>query len=115
MGFRFFRRVGGKKGWGLNISGSGVSSSYRSKYGSFGSKGFSIKTGIAGLSFRGGWGSRKSKGSGALVYLLIAGFLFLIYLNFLIVYNAIRLIFWILKGFVKWISNLLIERKNKSI
>ncbi len=89
MGFRFFRRVGGNKGWGLNMSGSGVSSSYRSKYGSFGSKGFSIRTGIAGLSFRSSWGSKKSKGSGALIYFVVIVLIFLGYLSILIVYNAV--------------------------
>jgi hypothetical protein len=98
MGFRYFRRIGGNKGLGLNVSGKGLTSSYRNKYGSIGSRGFSIKTGIAGLSFRSGWGGKKSKGSGALIYLLIIGFLFLMYVNFLIVYNAVRLLFWLLKG-----------------
>lgn len=54
MGFRYQKRVKLGKGVGLNVSKSGVSPSLRTKYGSIGSKGFSIRTGIPGLSYRGG-------------------------------------------------------------
>lgn len=94
MGFHYHKRVGGRKGWGLNISSSGVSSSYRSKYGSFGSKGFSIKTGIPGLSFRSGWGGGKAKGNAALILFAIMAAIFLFSLSILIAYNVIRFIWW---------------------
>ena len=54
MGFRYQKRINLGKGAGLNLSKSGVSASYRTKYGSIGPKGFSIRTGIPGLTYRGG-------------------------------------------------------------
>ena len=63
MGFRFQRRVNLGGGWGLNASGSGGSMSYRTSSGSIGTKGFSLRSGIPGLSYRQSWG----KGSGAVV------------------------------------------------
>lgn len=56
MGFRFQRRIKLGRGWGLNTSGSGASLSHRSRHGSVGTRGFSVRTGIPGLSFRQNWG-----------------------------------------------------------
>lgn len=68
MGFRFQRRLNLTRGMGLNISRSGISPSVRTRFGSFGSKGFSVRTGIPGLSYR----RRFSKKSDAgLIILLI--------------------------------------------
>jgi hypothetical protein len=94
MGFRYHKRVSNSKGWGLNISGSGISSSYRSKYGSIGSKGFSIRSGIPGLTFRSGWGSGKNKGTVAMIFLAIMGTLFIVYSSIIVLYNVIRLLIW---------------------
>ena len=94
MGFRYYKRVSNSKGWGLNISGSGLSSSYRSKYGSIGSKGFSIRSGIPGLTFRSGWGSGKNKGTVAMIILAIMGTLFIVYSSIIVLYNLIRLLIW---------------------
>jgi hypothetical protein len=94
MGFRYHKRVSNSKGWGLNISGSGLSSSYRSKYGSIGSKGFSIRSGIPGLTFRSGWGSGKNKGTVAMIFLAIMGTLFIVYSSIIVLYNVIRLLIW---------------------
>jgi hypothetical protein len=52
MGFRFYKRINFGKGFGLNISNSGISPSVRTKIGSFSTKGFSIRTGIPGVSYR---------------------------------------------------------------
>ena len=52
MGFRFNKRVNIGKGFGLNVSKSGVSPSFRTKLGSFRTKGYSLKTGVPGLSYR---------------------------------------------------------------
>ena len=95
MGFRFFNRIGGRTGWGVNVSSSGLSSSYRSKYGAFGSKGFSIRTGIPGLSFRSGWGG-GGKGNAALIFLLIIVALYLIYFAILVAYNILLFLGWII-------------------
>jgi hypothetical protein len=100
MGIRYSKRVGGNRGWGLNLSGSGISSSYRSKYGSIGAKGFSVRTGIPGLSFRSGWKGGRSKGNGAVILLAIGAFIFLAYISIVIAYNIIRLTFWMLSKLV---------------
>lgn len=68
MGFRFQRRINLGQGFGLNLSKSGIGASTRGKYGSVGTSGFSIRSGIPGLTFRQGWGRR---GQGALVGLLV--------------------------------------------
>src|SRR5260370_29607795 len=52
MGFRYYRRVKLFGGLGLNFSKSGVSASVRTPFGTVGSKGISIRTGIKGLSYR---------------------------------------------------------------
>lgn len=59
MGFRFNKRINLGKGLGFNVSKSGISPSVRTKIGSFSSKGFSVKTGISGVSYR---KSNNSKG-----------------------------------------------------
>ena len=73
MGFRFQRRINLGGGWGVNASGSGGSLSYRDKTGSIGTKGYSLRTGVPGLSYRGRWG-RNSGGSIALILLALALF-----------------------------------------
>ena len=50
MGFRFQKRVSLGGGLGLNISKSGVSPSYRTRYVSINPRGFSLRTGVAGLT-----------------------------------------------------------------
>lgn len=52
MGFRFNRRIKIGGGLGLNVGKRGVSWSVRTKAGSFGSKGYSIRTGIKGLTYQ---------------------------------------------------------------
>lgn len=71
MGFRFYRRINLGSGLGLNLSKSGIGTSVRGKHGSIGSSGFSIRTGIPGLSYRQGWGKG---GQGALVFIAVAAF-----------------------------------------
>ena len=61
MGFQFQRRINIGEGWGVNLSKSGMSLSFRSKYGSINGNGFSLRTGIPGLSYR----FRAKKGSEA--------------------------------------------------
>ncbi len=52
MGLQFNRRIRLGKNIGLNISKSGISPSIRTKWGSLNPKGFSIRTGIKGLTYR---------------------------------------------------------------
>ena len=89
MGFRYQRRIG--KGLGLNLSKSGISTSYRTKYGSIGSKGFSLRTGIPGLTFR----SRKS-GDAALVAFAGMAVWFLICAGGLVVWNILLFTGWLM-------------------
>lgn len=63
------RRINLGGGWGVNASGSGGSVSYRSRHGSIGTRGFSLPTGIPGLSFWQGWG--KNAGAAALSFIAI--------------------------------------------
>ena len=87
MGLRFYKRVNYGDGVGLNVSKSGISPSIRTGLGSFGARGYSIRTGIPGLSWRGGTGKNA-----ALVWLfemLLAG-------AFLVLYNLIRLLLFLL-------------------
>lgn len=110
MGFGYYKRIGGNKGLGLNLSSSGISSSYRTKYGSIGSRGFSIRTGIPGLSFRSGFGSSKNKGTGMLIMLAIIVCGFALYYAGVIIYNFLLFAWWgiselsklILRGYYKW-------------
>ncbi|WP_062053977.1 DUF4236 domain-containing protein [Aquimarina longa] len=70
MAFKYHKRIKLGKGFGLNISKSGISPSYRSKIGSISSKGYSIRTGIKGLSYRKTF--KKSKGCMSLFIMLIS-------------------------------------------
>lgn len=62
MGFRFQKRIKLGKGFGLNISKSSIMPSYRTKSGSVSSKGYSLKTGIPGLTFRKNFNRKKNSG-----------------------------------------------------
>jgi hypothetical protein len=69
MGFRYQKRINLGKGIGLNISKSGISPSIRTKAGSISSKGYSIRTGIPGASYRKTFS--KSSKSGCVLTLLV--------------------------------------------
>ncbi len=69
MAFRFQKRIKLGKRFGVNISKSGLTPSYRSKRGSLSSKGYSLKTGIPGLTYRKKFS--KAKNSGCLMVLLL--------------------------------------------
>lgn len=70
MGFRFQRRIKLGGGAGLNLSKSGVSTSVRSRYGSVGTKGFSVRTGVPGLTYRSGY--RKGSDAGLIALAVLA-------------------------------------------
>lgn len=88
MSFRYQRRIHLGQGVGLNLSKSGVSSSIRTRWGSFGSKGFSLRTGIPGLTYRKQRGSKKGDGSWLIVLVLIA--------FALVAWNLLRFLFWLI-------------------
>ena len=68
MGFRFQKRINLGKGFGLNVSKSGIRPSYRSKNGSINKKGFTVRSGIPGVTYRKSFS--KSSKSGCLSILL---------------------------------------------
>jgi hypothetical protein len=70
MGFRFQKRIKIGKNFGINLSKSGISPSYRTKKGSLNSKGYSLKTGIPGLTYRKKFS--KAKNSGCLFFIMIS-------------------------------------------
>jgi hypothetical protein len=85
MPFRYQRRVKLGKGLGVNLSNGGASASKRTKFGSIGTKGFSFRTGIPGLSYRGSW----SKSNVGLIILILY---VVVTVLWLVVYNLVRLI-----------------------
>lgn len=89
MSFRYQKRVNLGKGIGLNVSQSGISTSYRSKFGSIGSRGFSLKTGIPGLTYRSSFG--KGLLPALLIYVVAA-------VAVLVVYNLARLIYFLVRS-----------------
>src|ERR1700694_4692336 len=93
MGFRFQRRINLGGGAGLNLSKSGISPSYRTKYGSIGPKAFSIRTGIPGLTYRGGKGRG---GQGAAIVLLLMLAFTAIAIGVVVLWNLLRFVTWAL-------------------
>jgi hypothetical protein len=63
MGFRFYRRINFGSGFGINLGKRGASWSIRTKGGSFGSKGYSVRTPIKGLSYQKRFKKSYSKNS----------------------------------------------------
>ena len=87
MGLRFYKRVNYGEGVGLNVSKSGISPSIRTSLGSFGARGYSIRTGIPGMTWRGGTGKNA-----ALVWLIVM----ILSAAFQVIYNLIRLLLFLL-------------------
>lgn len=115
MGFRFQRRINLGGGWGLNTSGSGGSLSHRSRHGSIGSRGFSLRTGIPGLSYRQSWGKRW--GAGVAIALALAA-LAVLAVNLLLVLVPLlwQCIVWIvltLYDFARYATNAFVQWKSR--
>ena len=66
MGFRFQKRINLGGGFGLNVSKSGIRPSVRTKSGTIGTKGFTVRTGIPGVGYKKSYGK-----SGCLVILIL--------------------------------------------
>lgn len=77
MGIRFSKRVNLGKGLGFNISKSGITPSLRTKSGSISIKGFSIKTGVPGVSYRNNF-SKSTRGCLGLCLIFFAGIVLII-------------------------------------
>lgn len=76
MGFRFQKRVKQGGGLGLNISKSGISPSLRTKVGTVSKRGYSVKTGISGVTYNKGFS--KAKNSGCLLFFVFSGIVIII-------------------------------------
>jgi len=70
MSFRIQKRIKLGKNFGINISKSGLSPSYRTKRGSISSKGYSIRTGIKGVTYRKTFSKAKNSGCISIVAIL---------------------------------------------
>jgi hypothetical protein len=95
MAFKYFRRINVGNGLGLNVSKSGVSTSVRTRFGSFGSKGYSVRSGITGLSYRKYFGSSRKGKNDAAAFLLIVLAIGLFYLTALVLWNLLLFIAWL--------------------
>lgn len=92
MGFQFRRRISLGNGFGLNASGSGLSMSKRTSFGSIGTRGASFRTGIPGLSYRVRWGK---KGAGAVAGLAVNLFILAIGLSLFALYWGAVALYWL--------------------
>ena len=90
MGFRYQRRIPIIGGLGLNLSKSGVGLSFRTLFGTVGTKGYSIRTGIPGLS----WRAYQPKGGGSGAALLWA-ILLLPFVIYALIWVCLA-IFWVI-------------------
>lgn len=95
MAFRYFRRINLGNNLGLNVSKSGVSTSVRTRFGSFGSKGYSIRSGITGLSYRKYFGSSRKGKNDAAAFLLIILAIGLFYLAAIVLWNLLLFVAWL--------------------
>lgn len=98
MPFRFNKRVKLSSGLGLNIGKRGVSASVRTKFGSIGSRGISVKTGVPGLTLR---SSSKLQISSDSIEVrekkrksLFDIFFYIIVAPFVVIYIVIKFVFW---------------------
>ena len=97
MALRYQKRVNLGRGAGLNVSKSGISGSMRSSMGSVGTRGFSIRTGIPGLSYRGQW-TKGKYGPIALLFVVVVTF------GILVLYNIVRLIAFLCQSSYRYIK-----------
>jgi hypothetical protein len=104
MSLRYRRRVNLGNGHGLNVSGSGVSYSKRTSWGSVGTRGFSLRTGIPGLYFYQPWSRKRKKNETGIVFLLLLLYFALI--------AAVQIVFWVFR-FLIWLFEQSTSRINK--
>lgn len=92
MGLRFYKRVKINDNIGLNLSKTGVSASLKSRFGSIGPKGFTLKTGIPGLSLKSSFKNANGKGlANLIIFILIVGLLVLV---LTIIWNLLLALYW---------------------
>lgn len=71
MGFRLQKRIKLTKNLGVNISKSGITPSYRTKKGSISAKGYSVRTGISGVTYRKSFSKASKSGCMLILFLLL--------------------------------------------
>jgi hypothetical protein len=106
MAFRYYKRLNFGGGHGLNVSGSGASYSKRTSWGSVGTRGVSLRTGIPGLRFYQPWSfGRRGKGKAGefLLILLVLGTIVIAY-QFLA--WLLKVLVWFLGYAWQWLSDL---------
>jgi hypothetical protein len=113
MSLRYQRRIGDPKGFGINVSNSGITPSYRTEYGTIGARGFSIRTGIPGLSFRSSYGTGKRKGNIALILFAVVAVGFVLYYSAVIAYNLVRFVIWAFGSLFTGMIDLLAKWKQE--
>jgi len=101
MTIRIQRRISLGSGLGINVSKSGFSVSQRTPFGSFGSTGYSIRSGIPGVFYRKYSGRGRKKGDTMtilFILMLLAGLVYVLFLVLkIIVLFLFNAIVWALK------------------
>jgi uncharacterized protein YegL len=108
MGWRYYRRVNLGRGLGLNVSKSGISPSFRTRFGSLGAKGFSVRTGIPGLSYRSARG--RGGADAAVIVLFFTAVMFAAIAAGVVLWNLARFLAWAIVetykfGARQWLSH----------
>jgi hypothetical protein len=109
MGLRLQRRINLGGGAGINVSKSGFSPSLRTKIGTIGAKGFTIRTGIPGLYYRDVFKKSKKGNDGIFLIILLAIGVFV--LMAIVVWNVLQFLLWIITEFIHYLQRLWYKRQ----
>ena len=91
MPFRYRRSIRIAKGASMTVSNSGVSASIKTPVGRIGTRGFSLRTGIPGLTYTSGW-AKKQQWDGLLLLTVVFSVIILVG------WNVVRLIFFLIRS-----------------
>ena len=97
MGFRFQRRLNLGSGFGFNLGKTGASVSRRTSFGSIGTGGFSLRSGIAGFGYRRSFG-RGGRGGGAAVGLAMLAVMLVVNLVSILVVLGVNIFLFLFKA-----------------
>lgn len=114
MSVRIQRRISLGSGLGLNVSKSGLSLSQRTPFGSIGTTGYSVRTGIPGVFFRKYRGrSRNNNTFWIIMLVLLAAGLFYILFNVLkvVILYLLHVLAWIYKSLRQAYKNMLLKKQ----
>ncbi len=114
MSVRIQRRISLGSGLGLNVSKSGLSLSQRTPFGSIGTTGYSVRTGIPGVFFRKYRGRRRNDNTFWIIMLVLlaAGLFYLLFLaaKVFILYS-LHFIAWIYKSLRQAYKNRMLKKQ----